>query len=106
MQVAANPRLCGVNVAEVTCTVDDPEFLVAGGKVENVFVLWQYNQRGEPNFGVYRDNVLPRVLHRSAAGCCGLRGKRSKRKNNSGHGSANALSFRESVHTFSPGPNL
>src|SRR5215467_10684979 len=97
MQVAANSRLCGMNVTEVMRTVDNPEFLVASGKVENIFVLWQHNQRGEPHLGVYRYDVLLRVLYRAAAGCCGLCGKRSKcNETNNGknaHGSANALSF-------------
>src|SRR5215469_10044119 len=110
MQVAANPGLCGVDVTEVMRTVNNPEFLVAGCKVENVFVLRQHNQSGEPDFGVYRYDVLLRVLHRSAADCCGLCRKRSKcnetnnRKSN--HGFVKALSFRESFHTFSPGPKL
>src|SRR3974390_3446187 len=110
MQIAANARLCGMDVTEVMRTVDNPEFLVASRKVENVFVLRQHNQSGEPDFGVYRYDVLLRVLHRSAADCCRLCRKRSKcnatNNRKSTHGSANALSFRESVHTFSPGPNL
>src|SRR5215469_13822032 len=110
MQVAANSRLCGVDVTQVMRTVDNPEFLVASGKVENVFVLWQHNQRGEPHFGVYRYDVLLRVLYRASATRSGLRWKCSKcneiSNGEGAYGSANALSFRESVHTFSPGPNL
>src|SRR6516165_3910141 len=108
MQVAANPRLCGVDITEVVRTVDNPEFPVASRKVENVFVLRQHNQSGEPDFGVYRYDVLLRVLYRSAADCslCRKRSKCNQTNNcKSAHGSANALSFRESVHTVSPGPN-
>src|SRR5215469_11027287 len=99
MQVAANSRLCGVDVTQIMRTVDNPEFLVASRKVENVFVLGQHNQRGEPHFGVYWYDVLLRVLYRASAARSGLRWKCSKRNetNNAknAHGSANALSFRE-----------
>src|SRR5580704_10815068 len=39
VQVAANAGLGGMNVAEVVRAVDDPEFLVAGGEIEDLFVL-------------------------------------------------------------------
>ena len=43
VQIAANSGLCGVDVEEIVRAVNDPEFLVAGGKIQNVFVLRQDN---------------------------------------------------------------
>ena len=39
IQIAANAGLGRVDVAEVVRAVDDPEFLVAGGEIEDLFVF-------------------------------------------------------------------
>ena len=39
IQIAANAGLGRVDVAEVVRAVDDPEFFIAGGEIENLLVL-------------------------------------------------------------------
>ena len=39
VEIAANAGLGRVDVAEVVRAVDDPEFLVAGGEIEDLFVV-------------------------------------------------------------------
>ena len=45
IQVAADSGLRGMDVAEIVRSVDDPEFLVAGREVENLFFLGQDDER-------------------------------------------------------------
>ncbi len=45
IQIAADAGLGRVNVAEVVRPVDDPEFLVAGGEIENLLVLGKDDER-------------------------------------------------------------
>src|SRR5260370_24259057 len=44
VQIAADAGLRWMDVAEVVRAIDDPEFLVAGGEIENLFVLRQNNE--------------------------------------------------------------
>ena len=45
IQIAADTGLGRVDVAEVVRPVDDPEFLVAGGEIENLLVLGKDDER-------------------------------------------------------------
>src|ERR1700678_861562 len=44
VQVAADAGLGRVNVAKVVRAIDDPEFLVAGSEIEDLFVLGQNDE--------------------------------------------------------------
>src|ERR1700723_4601837 len=44
IQIAADARLGWMNVTEVVCAVDDPEFLVSGGEIENLLILGKNDQ--------------------------------------------------------------
>ena len=76
IQIAADAGLGRVDVAEVVRAVDDPEFLVAGGEIENLLVLGKNDERRKPELGANGDNVFLRILH-DARRCfrCGVRGR-------------------------------
>ena len=63
MKVAANPCLRRMDVAEIVRPVNDPEFLVAGCIIQNLFVLRQNNQGGKTEFRTDRNDVLLGILH-------------------------------------------
>ena len=73
IQVAADAGLGRVNVAEVVRAVDDPEFLVAGGEIENLLVIGKDDQRGEAELGadgndVFLSRTSRRARYRSSRG--------------------------------------
>src|SRR5208283_2093174 len=63
VQIAADAGLGWMDVAKVVRAIDDPEFLVAGGEIQNLFILGQDDERRKSEFGVDGNNVLLRVLH-------------------------------------------
>jgi hypothetical protein len=63
VQVAADASLGRVNVAEIVRTVDDPEFLVAGGEIEDFFVFGQNDERRKAELGANGNDVFLLILH-------------------------------------------
>src|SRR5580704_10062255 len=59
VEVAANAGLSRVDVTEVVRAVDDPEFAVAGGEIEDLLVVGEYQKRRIADFGADGDDVLP-----------------------------------------------
>src|SRR5260370_3846201 len=79
-----------MDVAKVVRTVDDPELFVAGGEIEDLLILRQYDERRKAELGANGNNVFLRILHDT---CCGIgrsvRGRSVERgcaKNNNGEG--------------------
>ena len=67
VQIAADAGLGRMHVAEVVRAIDDPEFLVAGGEVENLFVFGKDDERRKAELGADRNNVFLRILHDTRA---------------------------------------
>ena len=63
IEIAANAGLGRVDVAEVVGAVDDPEFLVAGGEIEDLFVFGKDDECGEAELRANGNNVFLRILH-------------------------------------------
>src|SRR5262249_16330445 len=63
IEVATNAGLGGMYVTKIVRAVDDPEFSVAGGKVENLFIVGWKDKGREMQFSVDRNNVLLAVFH-------------------------------------------
>src|SRR6516162_2499621 len=76
VQIAADAGLGRMDVTKVVRTVDDPEFLVTRGEIQDLLVLGQDDERREPELGVDLDNVFLRILH--DARCCIRRGVRRR----------------------------
>src|SRR5947208_17085267 len=100
MQVASNPRLCGMDVAEIVYAVDDPELFVAGRKVQNVFVRRQDNERGQANFGADRDDLLLRGFNRTAAAWFRLSREHVQDGETEHNNTALTEGFKKRVHAF------
>ena len=64
-----------MDVAQIMRAVDNPEFLVAGGEVENLFVLGQHDQRRATELGMDGDDIVlaVAVLHNPCATRCRMR---------------------------------
>ena len=62
VQIAANAGLGRMDVAEIVRAVDDPEFFVAGGEIENLFVVGKNDERGKAELGMDGNDVFLRVL--------------------------------------------
>jgi len=67
VQVGTAAGLCGMDVTQVARPVYDPEFFVAGREIENLFVIREYDERGETQFRFYRDDLFARVGHYTCA---------------------------------------
>src|SRR4029077_16673091 len=70
IEIAANTGLRGMDIAQIVRTVDDPEFAIARGEIENLFVLRENDQSREAQFRMNGNDVFPAVLDdpRSIAG--------------------------------------
>src|SRR5438094_179628 len=106
MKVAANPCLCRMHIAEIVRPINDPEFLVAGCIIKNLFVLRQNNQRGKTEFGTNRNDVLLGILHRPGTPRVryGQAGPQPHEANGSQNKTEarNELSLRDTSHLFPP----
>jgi hypothetical protein len=51
----ADPGLCGMDVAEVVPSGDDPEFLVASREIENLLAVLEHNQSRKAQLGIDRN---------------------------------------------------
>src|ERR1700683_341499 len=67
IEVAANAGLGRMHITEIVGAVDDPEFLVPGGEIEDLLVVGQNDERRETEFGPHCDNVFLGVLHHTRA---------------------------------------
>jgi hypothetical protein len=56
-----------MQVAEVVDAIDDPELLVAGCCIENLFTRWQDDQRRKANLCVHGNDARFVILHGSSA---------------------------------------
>ena len=63
IQVAADAGLGRVDVAEIVRAVDDPEFFVAGGEIENLLVIGKDDERREAQLRADGDDVFFGVFH-------------------------------------------
>ena len=80
VQVAANAGLGRVDIAEVVRAIDDPEFLVAGGEVEDLLVLGKNNECRKAQLGAHRNDVFLGIFdHARRLGCGPHRGRRKCR---------------------------
>src|SRR5260370_115584 len=57
IQVAVNSLLRRMEIAEVVSAIDDPEFLVSCGRVQNLLVHRQYDESRESNLGANGNDV-------------------------------------------------
>src|SRR5215467_5401709 len=106
MKVAANSCLCGMDIAEIVRSINDPEFFVASCIIQNLFVLLQDNQGRKTEFCSHRNNVLLGILHCPGApwvclGGCRLQPNEA-RGNQCKTESKNGLGLRHIFHTYSP----
>ena len=62
IEIAANAGLGRMHVAKVVSTINNPEFFIPGGEIENLFVLWENDERRKAELGAHGDNVFPAVL--------------------------------------------
>ena len=85
VQVAANAGLRGMHVAQIVRPVDDPEFLVSGGEVEDLFILGKNDQGREAQLRANRHNVFFRILHDPRLFGCGAHGGKRKGRNQQDH---------------------
>ena len=57
IQVAANPLLRWMEIAEVVSAIDNPEFLIARSGVQNLLIHRQHDECRKTNLRVNRNNV-------------------------------------------------
>ena len=67
IEVAVDAFLGGMEEAVVAHGVDDPEVLVAGGDLQNLFGAGKLDQRGIPHLGVDADDVVAVVLDQAGS---------------------------------------
>src|SRR5215471_6131897 len=65
-----------MDVAEIMPAVYDPELLVAGGEVQNLFVVGENDECGEAQFGAHGNDLFARVGHDARAFTCCSRSHR------------------------------
>ena len=86
VQVAADAGFCGMDVAQVVRAVDDPEFLVAGGEIEDLLILGENDQGREAQLRANRNDVLLGILDDTRRFGGGAHGAMRKRRNQDHHG--------------------
>src|SRR4029453_1378396 len=68
-----------MDVAKVVRAVDDPEFAVACGEVENLLAVGEHDQGGKAELGMDGNNILLAVLHDAGALRRGKNGESNRR---------------------------
>jgi len=64
-----------MHVTQVVGAIDDPEFFIPGGEIEDLFVLGKDDERRKAELGPHGNNVFPGILDDARAVTRGSREK-------------------------------